>query len=109
MHYTYNEILEVSTKNNIGLAAYILTYGGDYHQDDINKMAAIISEANLQAIIDQYMKFSDDYSTRSQTEDAFWMQHYQNLSLAMAARAAKWAIAKPLEEKRTHEKQKPGT
>lgn len=94
---TYEEILEISATNGIGLAAYILEYGGNYTPEVIAKITAVISEANLQAIVDQYMSFSDVYSRQAtQATEDYWTRYYQELSLAMAARAAQWAIAKPL-------------
>lgn len=97
---TYEQVLEVATKNNIGLAQYILTYGGNYTPEVTVKIAAVISEINLQRIIDQYMKFSDDCAQQAaQANDEYWKKYYSEHSLEMAARAARWAIAKPLPAK----------
>ena len=90
---TASDVLEISSRNGLSLQEYILQYGGSYPQDEIDKMAAMMSPVSIQLIADQYKAHEAYYISllNYNQADLTWAEYLLSNAQEMARRAVQWA------------------
>jgi len=90
---TAADVIEVASKNGLSLQEYILQYGGSYPQEEVNKMAALMSPVSVQLIVSQYKEFEAYYCHEADCNkgDSTWAEYFLHNAQEMACRAEQWA------------------
>lgn len=66
-------------------------------QEEIEKLAVVMTERDVQWCVDELMRSCESYDQQArEITDRTWRNAYFDSSREMAARAAMWAISKPL-------------
>ena len=95
---TAAHVFNVSEKMNLTICQVFEDSGiWELPQDEVDKLAMVMSESDVQWVVDELMRSSEQYNKWAQEADGdIWHKSFLSSSHAMAERAAMWAISKPL-------------